>query len=187
MEERKSSKKSFKSRAVGSVLVTLGCILVICALVLVYHNYQESESAGAEAQEDLPQVVEVIRQAREEQLANPKPEEHVNPYDPLEVEQSQAMTENKINGYPYIGYLNIPEFQLELPVMSSPTGKRLQIAPCRHMGSTKTNNIVIAAHNYPSHFGHLKDLTQGECDLLYGYGWGHGPVHRGYGDGDQSL
>ena len=160
MEEKSRSSKS-ASRILGACLIVLGILLVICSLALVFHNQQESQTAGEEAKEDLPKVVEVIEKARE----TPREEVHVNPYDILEVEKAQAMTETKINGYPYIGYLTIPKFDLELPVMTSPTDRRLQIAPCRHMGSTKTNDIVIAAHNYPTHFGKLKDLNQG--DVIY--------------------
>lgn len=40
--------------------------------------------------------------------------------------------------------------------------QRLKIAPCRYTGSTKTDNLVIAAHNYARHFGNLSKLTAGE-------------------------
>ena len=158
MEEK---SKNSKIEILGGCLIVLGILLVGCSLALVFHNHEESQTAGADAKQDLPQVIEVIEQAKEA----PKEEVHVNPYDILEVEEAQAMTETKINGYPYIGYLTIPRISIELPVMTSPTDRRLQIAPCRHMGSTKTNDIVIAAHNYPTHFGKLKDLSQG--DVIY--------------------
>ena len=45
-----------------------------------------------------------------------------------------------------------------------PIYERLRIAPCRQFGSTKTDDLVIAAHNYASHFGKLSQLRPG--DLL---------------------
>ena len=39
---------------------------------------------------------------------------------------------------------------------------RLKIAPCRQFGSSRTDDLVIAAHNYESHFGKLTSLTAGD-------------------------
>ena len=38
---------------------------------------------------------------------------------------------------------------------------RLKLAPCRYSGSAYTGNLVIAAHNYRTHFGPIKNLTVG--------------------------
>lgn len=68
----------------------------------------------------------------------------------------------EIDGYGYVGYLSIPKLELELPVMSEWDYARLKIAPCRQFGSSRTDDLVIAAHNYKKHFGHLKDLEAGD-------------------------
>ena len=39
--------------------------------------------------------------------------------------------------------------------------EKLRIAPCRQFGSLYTEDLVIAAHNYDRHFGHLKELEPG--------------------------
>lgn len=77
-----------------------------------------------------------------------------------------AMKEVEIDGYRYIGYLSIPSLGLELPVMTVWNYSCLQIAPCRYSGSVKTDNLVIAAHNYASHFGNLTRLSQGDTVLF---------------------
>ena len=66
-----------------------------------------------------------------------------------------------IDGYGYIGYLSIPDLGLELPVMAEWDYSRLKIAPCRQFGSTGTDDLVIAAHNYKTHFGRLSSLDEG--------------------------
>ena len=81
--------------------------------------------------------------------------DYPDPYDP-------AMTEVVIDGYAYIGYLSIPSLGLELPVMSEWDYTRLKIAPCRYSGSTKTDDLVIAGHNYARHFSPIKGLKEGE-------------------------
>lgn len=68
-----------------------------------------------------------------------------------------------INGYAYVGYLELPTLELKLPVMSKWDYTRLQIAPCRQFGSSRTDDLVIAAHNYQNHFGRLKELVVGDA------------------------
>ena len=67
-----------------------------------------------------------------------------------------------LDGYEYVGYVEIPALELKLPVMSDWDYNRLTLAPCRQFGSSRTDDLVIAAHNYESHFGHLKDLSAGD-------------------------
>lgn len=82
-------------------------------------------------------------------------EEPIDPFD-------EEMKIKEINGYGYIGYLSIPALELDLPVMSEWDYGRLKISPCRYYGSTKTDNLVIAAHNYRFHFGYLGHLKPGD-------------------------
>ena len=64
----------------------------------------------------------------------------------------------------YVGILTIPSLELELPVASVWSYPALQLAPCRFTGSAYTDDLVIAGHNYTSHFADLHSLQQG--DLL---------------------
>ena len=79
----------------------------------------------------------------------------VDPYD-------EKMTVVKVKNYSYIGYIFIPEIKIELPVMDDWSYAKLRKAPCRYTGSTKTDNLVILAHNYSRHFGKLKNLSPGD-------------------------
>ena len=133
----------------GTICMILGTVLILAALSLFLWNRREAEQAGEAAADILPQVVEQIAETAAEAPAPP------DPVDP-------TMTEAEIDGYMYIGYLSIPALGLELPVMSEWDYNRLNIAPCRYSGSTKTDDLVIAAHNFAQHFGGLSGLTGGE-------------------------
>ena len=61
-----------------------------------------------------------------------------------------------------VGKISIPAIGIDLPVMSEWSYPRLKIAPCRQFGSSRTDDLVIAAHNYESHFGKLTSLTAGD-------------------------
>ena len=73
------------------------------------------------------------------------------------------MPVTEMDGIGYIGTLRIPALELELPVISEWSYPNLKIAPCRYVGSAYLNTLVIAAHNYQSHFGTLKNLSEGDA------------------------
>ena len=138
---------------IGTICMVLGTALVLAALSLFLWNRQEDRQAGTAVRTLLPQV--------KEQIAAPDPAPQTeptypDPYDP-------AMTEVEIDGYAYVGYLSVPALELELPVMSEWDYTRLKIAPCRYAGSTKTDDLVIAGHNYTEHFGTLSKLAPGDA------------------------
>lgn len=67
-----------------------------------------------------------------------------------------------IDGDAYLGTLAIPALGLELPVLSEWSYPNLRIAPCRYTGTAEEGNLVIAAHNYNSHFGYISSLNSGD-------------------------
>ena len=72
------------------------------------------------------------------------------------------MPQKNMYGYGYIATLSLPRLKLELPIMDKWDYHRLRIAPCRYFGSAYTANLVIAAHNYRSHFGRLTSMRLGD-------------------------
>ena len=91
---------------------------------------------------------------------NPESTEALSP--PLDPEMPVVT----LGGYEYVGYVEIPTLGLKLPVMAEWDYTRLQIAPCRQFGSSRTDNLVIAAHNYDTHFGKLKELSKGDTVIF---------------------
>ena len=77
-------------------------------------------------------------------------------------EDAHAGAEAQTDGNEYVGEISIPAIGIDLPVMSEWSYPRLKIAPCRQFGSSRTDDLVIAAHNYESHFGKLTSLTAGD-------------------------
>lgn len=68
----------------------------------------------------------------------------------------------EIDGVNYIGMLQIPALGLELPVAAECSSRNLKLSPCRYEGSAYEKNLIIAGHNYRSHFAKLKMLGQGD-------------------------
>lgn len=142
-------------RRMGTVCMILGTVLVLAALSLFFRNRQEDERAGESVEHLLPLVKEYI-----EGSAEVKEAAAVRPARPDS--DPSVMTEIELDGNYYIGYLSIPALGLELPVMAQWDYERLRIAPCRYTGSVKTDDLVIAAHNYSRHFGGISQFSGGE-------------------------
>lgn len=142
-------------RKLGNLMMVLGCVLLSAALVLFVHNLQEQETAADASREAIAKVVDVILQEQDPEPEVPAQTEIILPWD-------RVMTVTQIDGYGYIGFLALPSLGLELPVMADWSDPQLQIAPCRYSGSIFTDDLVIMAHNYPKHFGSLKEMKNGE-------------------------
>ena len=69
----------------------------------------------------------------------------------------------EIDGVEYIGTLTIPTLGLELPIVSSWSDALLDLAPCRYTGSVYLDDLIIAGHNYRSHFGRLNQAQVGDA------------------------
>lgn len=146
-------------RKAGIAFVILGAVLILSALLLFLRNWEESEEAGDHAEQVLQAITDNMVKVPPKTTSSDI-EEAVVPEVPAE------MTTMSIDGYDYIGYLEIPSLDLELPVMSDWDYDRMKIAPCRQFGSTKTDDLVIAGHNYRSHFGTLSGLKVGDRILF---------------------
>ena len=135
-------------RKIAFALMAVGILLICLALgVLVYNNYENKK-----AQDSSDALIDEIRvHIAESELA----QDITDPFD-------TEMTVKEIDGYGYIGYISVPALGIDLPVMSQWDYSRLKISPCRYFGSTKTDNLVIAAHNYKVHFGYIGNLKPGD-------------------------
>ena len=62
----------------------------------------------------------------------------------------------------YIGVVEIPALELELPIISDWDDEKLKIAPCRYIGSAYLNNMILSGHSYKNHFRYIRNLEKGE-------------------------
>ena len=148
----------------GKICTGIGLLLLAAALFLTAYNLRSDAKAGKTADTVLEQLAPELEEKQPISLpALPSGESLEEAYIPDYIlNPEMEMPVEEIDGQQYIGVLRIPALSLELPVISEWSYPSLQIAPCRYAGSAYLNNMVIAAHNYYSHFGHLKNLSQGD-------------------------
>ena len=139
------------------VMLGAGLLLIAAALALAAYNVIDAQRAArsaAQALEALSQTTAASAAEPEEASADDAPAYLADPEMP--------MPTVSFDGNDYIGRVDIPSLGLSLPVISEWSYPRLKIAPCRYTGSAYLDNLIIAAHNYSSHFGNLNRLNTGD-------------------------
>lgn len=146
-----SSKKKAKSenaeksgKGQGKFLIILGPVMIAGGLGLLLYNNWDSDRA-AEASENM------LIQIEEKE----------------EAEVSEEITEEgiaslEIDGYQCMGVIEIPVLDITLPVIKELSYPGLKVAPCRYVGDVEDNSLIVAAHNYPRHFGNIYLLSPGD-------------------------
>lgn len=159
----------------GSILIAMGLLLLAAALLLTAYNIWDGKRADAAAQSavqelrtlipgvilpeaELPAETESTVETEETALA--EMEEAEEPTAP-ETLGHRDMPTVELNGYQYIGMLEVPSLELTLPVMEEWDYDRLNISPCRFSGNVYDDDMVICGHNYPHHFQPLKYVPIG--------------------------
>lgn len=150
----------------GIAIVAVGAVLILSALLLLLYNRYEDAHAGQEAENLLIDIEAAIAAQTTDTPAATMPNKGGNTATPSPTALDPEMPVVTLDGYEYVGYVEIPVLALKLPVMADWDYTRLKVAPCRQFGSSRTDDLVIAAHNYENHFGRLKELTKGDTVIF---------------------
>lgn len=162
-EEKNSRKQE------GLLLITIGLLLIAAALFLVSYNLYDELRAEQSARQAVTQLdaylpAEAALEAPSDSAGDQEPlvsdERTVIP--DYVLSPNMEMPVETINGIDFIGVLRIPALELELPIISEWNYPNLKSAPCRYSGSAYLNNLILCGHNYASHFGSLKTLSEGD-------------------------
>lgn len=156
------SKKSNKS---GRIFVVIGILLFAAALGKAGYNIWDGVRAGRESQEIAQQLVNEIPDESNMQGAESADTSETDA-NTEEEKSGKEMSTIELDGTRYLGLLDIPSLDLELPVMAEWSYENLRSAPCRYTGSVYDDNLVIAGHNYSGHFRDLKTLAHGDSVVL---------------------
>jgi sortase A len=143
--------------------------LIFGAAGLTYHNMNVEEADGAASGAVIAAIHEQMPEAptlgAEPVIYYPTayvltdygveiPDYILNP--------KMKMPRKNIDGIDYIGYIQIPKLDLELPIIAETSDALLKMAPCRYEGSVYQDNMIIGGHNYRQHFGYIDELSYGD-------------------------
>ena len=153
-----------RKNRLGRFFTGAGLILVAGAVLLLMYNLWDSHRAEESQEEILAEYLSENKKASE--LPSDPDGEAADSQDIPDYLLNPDMdmpefTLSSLGGAECIGTLEIPSLDLQLPVISEWSYPALRLAPCRYTGSAYKGDLVIAAHNYQSHFGRLKTLSTG--------------------------
>lgn len=142
--------KHGRSSKIGLILIAVGMLAFISAAGLFIFNYMQDMRAGRDAAVTYTKIQEKI----------PENEDPMSQIDPKYLGTGE-MPYVTIDGLNYIGTVEIPSLDLKLPVQSEWSDELSKISPCRYKGSVYDGNLIIAGHNYKTHFRGIKLLGEG--------------------------
>jgi len=148
-------------KKIKTALIFTGILMLIAAAALCVFNIIQDRRAYEKSQNVLTELKRYIPEPTEEIPT----ETAENPADDLflqyeQVEEEEAVAIN-VDGIDYSGYISLPSLGLELPIIDNWSYDALEISPCRFSGTASGNDLIIAAHNYNSHFGRINELENG--------------------------
>ncbi len=128
--------------------LTAGVLCIAAALSLTLYNVWDEQRAEVTVAESVTLVEQNIQvQPEEQQLIVP--------------ESKLTMDSVAVDGNNYVGVLEIPAVNLKLPVLKDWSESLLRLAPCLYEGNLY-DGMIVAGHNYRSHFGPITRLVPGD-------------------------
>ena len=140
-------------KIIGSLLVSVGLVLIVCAGGMAFFNERQDSLAGQNAEILLNQLNQEIEHSVEQSI-----------YETARPEKLPMgeMLQTTLQGYDLVGSIRFPTLGVELPVLNTWDYDLLQIAPGRYSGSIEDRNLILLGHNYKRHFGPLHRLAVGD-------------------------
>ena len=138
----------------GSVWISVGIALIIVSFAIVTFNFWETMIEKKNSSLAMNELDNSIRNVSSTNDSMFIPDYILNPYMDMPVQ--------KIDGYSYIGVIEVPTLGFRLPVQDEWSYPNMKISPCRYKGSVYLENMIICAHNSSAHFGSLKTLNEGD-------------------------
>lgn len=149
-------------RVVGAACMLVGVCMLACAGWMLWGNRLDEEAALRVTAGVADEVRLAVGEAGDAAGLSAGGAGSLTMPGGQAVSAARTMPTVQIDGYDYIGYLELPTVGLTLPVMDTWDYERLKLAPCRYWGATFSGDLVIAAHNYTSHFGPIASLQLGD-------------------------
>ena len=163
---------------IGKLFIILGVLMLVSAMLLCTYNFRESNIAYENSQTALsglknliPEVkpetyTEYLQKIQENAKRDVLAESEAREKEKAIANGTYEMPTVSVEENNYCGYLTLESLSLELPVLNEWSYSNLNIAPCRYEGTPESHNFIVAAHNYNSHFGTIKNLSDGD-DIIF--------------------
>lgn len=139
--------KKTKSKKLTSVFMIFGIILIVLSVTAVLvseisknNSIKNTEVIVSELRSLMPETVDCV------------PDDRINTVMPiLQVKKDD-----------FVGIIEVPLFGTELPLCDEWNGTRVSQYPCRYMGSTYDNSLIIGGSDNKGQFDFIKKISNGD-------------------------
>lgn len=159
-------------RKTGNIFTAAGILMITAAAVLFSYNVSTSGKAGEASEKAVSAFYRNIAEISGEERVAADTSDISDVYSEIYSrysDRADEIPEEKYfenEGTVFVSVIKIPVLNIELPVCSELTMSDMKMYPCRYSGSVQENDIIIAAHNYSSHFGNISSLQPGDEVIL---------------------
>lgn len=136
-----------RSRVIGAVSVVIGVALLLTSAVLLVVRLREKQAASVDVDIIISQIENVL------------PERYAGI---IEQRTNSDMPALEINDIDYIGLLELPDRNIELPVSSSWGSSDFGYRPARYTGSVYDGSLIIGGRYDDGNFDFADKLDAGE-------------------------
>lgn len=143
-----------KGKITGRIIMIAGVVFVFAAVFLTLYNVYIENMAKKLSSE----VLSLMNMENIRINENNLPDYMVNP--------DMDMPIRNIDGKDFVGTISIPVIDINLPVMAECNLDNLKTSPCVYKGTPYKNNLIIAGHDYRTHFGPINDLVRGDTVIF---------------------
>lgn len=154
------------AKTAGNIMTAVGSLMILSALGLMLFNIRTSDKAGNVSHDTVQSFIEYIEEIKNEENEQLSDVQGIYTGDTVHTESINEESYFEKDEIRFSAILTVPATETELPVCSSFSMEQLRNYPCIYSGSFSENNLIIAAHNYDSHFGRLKSLQTGDEAVL---------------------
>ncbi len=155
---------TMNKKSAGNIVIALGGLLFGLAIALAIFNINTDKKGGEYAhdtlvklKQGLPETKMAVSQTETTPFVPNVFDKYISRDDEMYYEQEKTPLID-IDGSMYVGILSIPSLSIELPVYDTLNYENLKNSPCRYKGTVRDGDMIIAAHNYSSHFGSISEM-----------------------------
>lgn len=157
-----------KNNRLSKAFAIIGILCLLLSFGLILYNITQDSKSG-KASLDIVKKIENkipnLQYATNYDIPNEIPSTDL--FEEFDIQQDNHVDDTIIiDENIYLGIISIPKLNLELPVLNELSKDNLKISPCKYYGTLNNNDLIIAGHNYKSHFGNIQNLNSGDNILF---------------------
>ncbi len=143
-----SSKRS-------KALTVAGSLMIAAAAALALFNHVQDVESGKRAKDISERIKsEIVSNAQDEVIYQIPTE--------AEAEEFAEAPGLDLDGIEWIGLLEIPSLEIELPVSRDCNYDYMKSGLCRYSGNAARGDMIVCGHNYKSFLQNLSDISEGD-------------------------